>query len=96
MKPSILLSLIAASGIGYGITQLSPNPSDESTAPVIPNLRVMLLDMHRRQVELLKVNWGTPVLCTEWSQGYDSKTQSCGRRGKLFRRSFVDQHDPHI
>jgi hypothetical protein len=38
----------------------------------------MLLDMHKRQIELLKVNWGTPVLCTEWSQGYDPKTQSCG------------------
>jgi|GEM_PF-763349 len=96
MKPSILLSLIAASGIGYATTQFSPHLSGSATEPVVPNLRVMLLDMHKRQVELLKVNWGTPVLCTEWSQGYDSKTQSCGRRGKLFRRSFVDQHDPHI
>jgi hypothetical protein len=49
-------------------------------------LRVWLLEMHAKQIELLKIDWGQPGLCTEWDRDFDSRTRSCGRRGKLTER----------
>lgn len=52
-------------------------------------LRLWLLEMHLRQSELLKIDWGDTGLCTEWSRGYDPKTKMCGKglaRRTLYRR----------
>jgi hypothetical protein len=91
MKRFLILPIALAAA-----SSVSPGKSESPARPVIPNIRAALLEMHLRQVELLKVDWGTPVLCTKWSLGYDPKTHTCGQRGKLFRRSFVDPHDPRI
>lgn len=52
-------------------------------------LRVWLLEMHVRQVELLKIEWGQPGLCTKWDCDYEPESKSCGRRGKLTERKFA-------
>jgi hypothetical protein len=44
--------------------------------------------MHAKQIELLKIDWGQPGLCTEWDRDYESRTRSCGKRGKLTKRKL--------
>ncbi len=53
------------------------------------NLRIWLLEMHAQQIELLKIDWGQPGLCTKWDRDYDTKSESCGRRGKLSQRKHL-------
>lgn len=45
-------------------------------------LREWVLEMHRAQFELLKIDWGNPGFCTEWDRGFDRRTGRCadGRR----------------
>jgi hypothetical protein len=45
-------------------------------------LREWALEMHRAQVDMLKIDWGNPGFCTEWDQGFDAKAGNCrdGRR----------------
>jgi len=45
-------------------------------------------ELHRQQLELLKIDWGQPGLCTEWDRDYNSETQSCGKRGKSIKRKY--------
>ena len=52
------------------------------------NMHQWLLEMHRAQIELLKIDWGQPGFCTEWDRDYDSNSRSCGKRGKLTKRHF--------
>jgi len=49
-------------------------------------LREWVLEMHRVQVELLKIDWGNPRFCTEWDRGFDRKTGKC-HDGSLSGRS---------
>lgn len=58
-----------------------------SVSPDLPkNMHHWLLEMHKAQIDLLKIDWGQPGFCTEWDHDFDSKTRSCGRRGKLIQR----------
>src|SRR5690606_26056462 len=52
-------------------------------------LRIWLLEMHAKQIDLLKIDWGQAGLCTEWDRDYDANTRSCGWRGKLTDRRFM-------
>jgi len=57
------------------------------TSPDLPKkMHHWLLEMHKAQIELLKIDWGQPGFCTEWDRNYDTETHSCGRRGKLIQR----------
>jgi len=51
--------------------------------------KIETLDLDKAQIELLKIDWGQPGLCTEWDRDYDPKTRSCGRRGKLIERGLA-------
>ena len=60
-----------------------------AVSPELPDdMRRWILEMHKAQVELLKIDWGQPGFCTEWDRDYNPKTHSCGRRGKLVERHF--------
>lgn len=52
------------------------------------NMYHWLLEMHRAQIELLKIDWGQPGFCGEWDRDYNRATRSCGRRGKLIERRY--------
>lgn len=67
-----------------GLVGLASSPENQTS------LRIWLLEVHAKQVELLKVDWGQPGLCTEWDRDYDAKTRSCGRRGKLIERKNME------
>ncbi len=45
-----------------------------------------VLEIHRREVEMLKIDWGNPGFCTEWDRDFDRKSRSCGKRGRLIQR----------
>ncbi len=58
-----------------------------SVSPELPkNIHLWLLEMHKAQIELLKIDWGNPGFCTEWDRDYDSKSRTCGKRRKLIER----------
>ena len=60
-----------------------------SVSPELPkDMHRWILEMHAAQVELLKIDWGQPGFCTEWDRDYNSKTRSCGERGKLINRRY--------
>ncbi len=65
------LALAAARGIeGYR------SPWGDNLNPAA-TFRKWMLEMHRRQIELLKIDWGNPGFCTEWEQSYNAETSSC-------------------
>jgi len=56
-------------------------------SPDLPNdMHKWLLEMHKAQIELLKIDWGQPGFCTEWDRDYDPSSRSCGKRGRLIKR----------
>jgi hypothetical protein len=55
--------------------------------PELPkNMHQWLIEMHKAQIELLKIDWGQPGFCTEWDRDYSAATHSCGKRGKPVQR----------
>ncbi len=52
------------------------------------DLHRWVLKMHKAQIELLKIDWGSPGFCTEWDRDYNPKTRTCGRRGRVMKRYF--------
>lgn len=78
MNKKILFSVLALGGVWDATRALDAKI----------NLRIWLLEMHAKQIELLKIDWGQPGLCTEWDSDYNRNTRSCGRRGKLTDRSL--------
>jgi len=78
-KPLRYALLLTGIGTFFGGSEIRVAPQ---------GLRIWLLEMHTKQIELLKINWGQPGLCTEWDRDYDSKTRSSGRRGKLTERKL--------
>ena len=52
------------------------------------NMHRWVLEMHRAQIELLKIDWGNPGFCTEWDRDYDSASRTCGKRGLLIQRIY--------
>ncbi len=65
-----------------GLLSVSGSPESQT------KLRIWLLEMHAKQIELLKIDWGQPGFCTEWDRDYNPRTRSCGRRGKLTERKL--------
>ena len=60
-----------------------------SVSPEWPkNIHRWLLEMHRAQIELLKIDWGQPGFCGEWDRDYSPTSRSCGKRGKLIERHY--------
>lgn len=58
-----------------------------SVSPNLPkDMHQWLLEMHKAQVELLKIEWGQPGFCTEWDRDFNKTTRSCGKRGRLTER----------
>lgn len=76
LRPKHFAAILGVSGL------LGVSSSTESQT----KLRIWLLEMHAKQIDLLKIEWGQPGLCNEWDRDYDAKTRSCGRRGKLTER----------
>jgi len=74
------LLLIAGISIALGALRLSEGAYA---------FRQWVAEMHIRQVELLKIEWGNPGFCSEWERDYNPKTLSCGtgaRQRPQFRR----------
>lgn len=58
-----------------------------AVSPELPrDMHRWLLEMHRAQVNLLKIEWGQPGFCTEWDRDFDHNTRSCGKRGQKTAR----------
>jgi len=65
-KPLRYALLLAGVGTYFGESEIRLAPQD---------LRIWLLEMHAKQIELLKIDWGQPGLCTE--QFSKSKKITC-------------------
>lgn len=71
---------LSASGIALtGALTLEPN-----------EIHSQLAKAHAAQIELLKIDWGQPGFCTEWDRDYNSRSRSCGKRGKLIERRYTN------
>ena len=55
------------------------------------NLRRWVLEMHRAQIELLKMDWGNPGFSPLRDSHHAPDTQSCGKRSKLLKRKYIDE-----
>lgn len=66
---------------------LGANVSPETSK----SMHKWLLEMHTAQIELLKIDWGQPGLCTEWDRDFDKDTRSCGKRGRLIQRKSLNK-----
>lgn len=53
-------------------------------------LRTWLIQMHKNQMDMLKIDWGQPGFCGEFDRDYDPRTHSCGERGKRIQRRYRD------
>ncbi|MBP7843517.1 MAG: hypothetical protein KA116_01760 [Proteobacteria bacterium] len=57
--------------------------------PSLPNeMHAWILKMQKAQIELLKIDWGQPELCTERDRDYNDSTRLCGKRRKLTERRY--------
>jgi len=62
-----------------------------AVSPELPkDMHQWLLETHKAQVELLKIEWGQPGFCTEWDRDFNKATRSCGKRGKLIERRYSE------
>jgi len=50
-------------------------------------LRDLLVEAHRAQIAMLRIDWGQPGFCTEWDKDFEQDTQACGKRGRRIQRS---------
>lgn len=56
--------------------------SGEVKIPTV-DFHAWLISFHKAQVELLRIDWGDPGLCTEYSRSFNPKTKSCSGGRKL-------------
>ncbi len=57
--------------------------------PRLPNeMHAWILKMQKAQIELLKIDWGQPGLCTEWDRDYNDNIHLCGKRIKFTERRY--------
>ncbi len=74
------LALAAARGIeGYR------SPWGDTLYPAAA-FRTWALEMHRRQIQLLKIDWGNPGFCTEWDRDFDRRKWECRGGQRAIRR----------
>ena len=49
------------------------------------SFRDWLTSMHKAQVKLLRIDWGDPGLCMEYSRSFNPKSKSCSGGRKLVK-----------
>jgi len=80
LKSKLIISALGFAGLfGAGVSPELPK-----------DMHRWLLEMHAAQIDLLKIKWGQPGICTEWDSDFSSRTQSCGTRGQTLKRKYSD------